>query len=92
MADRLFRLPFLICCDTCSKEWFGAQGEEIARDHAKRTGHQVRVNVLLRETLNEVSEGIPEEFVSRLDPSTPNERLSREAAIARLAGIYGVAP
>lgn len=92
MAHRTFRLPFLICCDTCSLEFFGASGEEQARDHARKSGHQVRINALVRETLNEAGPDIIPEYVSVLDTSTNEQRQRRIAALARLEAIYGVTP
>ena len=87
MTDRLFRLPYLICCDTCGQEFFGANGERQARDHAARTFHQVRINALVRETLNEVGDGSVPTYVSPL--ANVDRKTSREAGLARLEAIYG---
>lgn len=92
MPDRLYRLPILICCDTCGQEFFGASGEAEARAHAARTFHQVRINALVRETLNEVSEGQVPTYESPLEVTALYRKQSRSAAIARLEGIFGVTP
>lgn len=92
MASRSYRLAYLICCDTCGREWFGATGEDQARKHAADFHHQVRINALVRETLNEVSQGNLPSYESPLAITSAEKKLRRSAAIARLEGIYGVEP
>lgn len=86
MTNRVFRSMRLICCDTCSQEWFGAAGEVLAREHAENTGHQVRIEYLTRETLNEVSEAYEPASAEQVVLSAGERVQSREAAIARLEG------
>lgn len=92
MTDHLYRLPFLICCDTCGLEFFGKSGEARARQHAHQTYHQVRINALVREVLNAVGEDSVPSYAPPLERSTEAQKLSRAAALARLEGIYGVQP
>lgn len=85
MGNRAFRSMRLICCDTCSQEWFGALGEEKAREHAAKTRHQVRIEYLVRETLNEVSALVEPMPAEQVVLSANEREQSRQAALARLA-------
>lgn len=84
MAHRVFRSMRLICCDTCSQEWFGSGGEQVARDHAIETGHQVRIEMLVRETINAVSEAYEPSEAEQVSLSPADLKRSRSAAVARL--------
>lgn len=92
MAHHLYRLATLICCDTCGLEWFGAMGESEARNHALKTHHQVRINSLVRETLNLVTDGQLPTYESPLDRAPAEQKKSRAAAIARLESLYRLTP
>lgn len=85
MPDRTFVSPRQACCDSCGQEWFGLVGLNEARRHARNTGHQVRVEYLTRETLNERPEWVPvPKDIPQVELTEKQKARSREAAIDRL--------
>ena len=89
IAPRVFRLPVLLCCDSCGEEWFGPNGEKQGRAHAAHTGHQVHMQFILRETLNMVAERVEPYPAAGASRSPASLAMSREAATARLVALYG---
>jgi hypothetical protein len=85
MANRKFVSHRLTCCDACGAEWFGVEGIAQSRSHADRTGHQVRVEYLVRETLNERPDwaGLHSD-VPQVELTDKEKAQSKAAAEARL--------
>lgn len=84
MPDRTFKQYDLLVCDSCGREWFGAGGEAQARDHARQSGHQVRLEIHVRETLNAVAGWQQPLAVPQVSLTEAQQRLSRERGMARL--------
>ena len=89
MPNRTYKHFDLLACDSCGREWFGAGGEMQARDHARQTGHQVRIEFFVRETLNEVPAGQFPDPVPQVTLTAAQRQMSRNRAVTRLkrAGV-----
>ncbi|MET3925575.1 hypothetical protein [Devosia sp. 2618] len=84
-----FRLNMQTACATCGAEWFGKGGEAVARAHAQSTGHQVQIQVLLRETLNPVAENGDPDYAPLVELTPTAKRLSLDAARERVTLFDG---
>lgn len=82
-SSRIYRQTMLAACSTCGAEWFGPGAETLARRHGSDTGHQVELQVLIRETVNAVSEMGEPNYAPPVKLSAEEIRMSVDAARAR---------
>jgi hypothetical protein len=84
-APTIYRQVMQAACSTCGAEWFGPGAEKVARRHGGDTGHQVQLQILLRETINPVGEGKEPDYAPQVELTANETRMSINAARERVS-------